>query len=271
MILVTGATGTTGSALVRDLLDRGLEVAAMTRDPARVPDRPGLTATTVVVPADAMYLLPPAARTPLDHEENLLRAAKAAGIPRVVRLSAIGTPDEDHDLPPGHLGAWHFRGERTLRRSGLEWTVLRPTTFATNSLAWAPDIRAGRPIVNPFGDGKQGVIDPADIAAVAAEVLTGDGHHELIYTLTGPELISVPEQLAVLAEILGRPLEVVDREPAPELFPSEIAEAATAGARLVRAGGNAVVTPDVEKLTSRRPAMFRAWAERAWPAVIDGA
>ena len=266
MILVTGATGTTGSLLVRDLLDRGLEVAAMTRDPARVPARPGLTATTEVVPAEAMYLLPPAARTPPGYEENLLRAAAEAGIGRVVRLSAIGTPDTGHDLPPGHLGAWHFRGEQALRRSGLEWTVLRPTTFATNLLAWAPDIRAGRPVVNPFGDGKQGVIDPADIAAVAAEVLTGDGHHGQTYTLTGPELITVPEQLAVLADILGRPIEVLDREPSPELFPPEIAEAATAGARLVRSGGNAIVTPDVERITSRRPATFRAWAEKAWAA-----
>ncbi|MCY1141739.1 NAD(P)H-binding protein [Actinoplanes sp. Pm04-4] len=271
MILVTGATGTTGSALVRELLDRGREVAAMTRAPARVPERPGLTATTVVVPAEAMYLLPPAARTPLDYEQNLLRAAREAGIRRVVRLSAIGTPDTDHDLPPGHLGAWHFQGEQALRRSGLEWTVLRPSTFATNSLAWAPGIRAGRPIVNPFGDGRQGVIDPADIAAVAAEVLTADGHHGRTYTLTGPELITVPEQLAVLSGIVGRPIEVIDREPSPELFPPEIAEAATAGARLVRAGGNAILTPDVEEITSRRPATFRMWAERAWEPLLDGA
>lgn len=267
MILVTGATGTTGSALVDILLARGEEVAAMTRDPARVPERPGLTATTTVVPAKAMYLLSPSAPGLSEqHEENLLRAAAEAGIPRVVRISAIGTPDADHNLPPGHLGAWHYLGEQAVKRSGLEWTILRPTTFATNSLVWAAEIRAGRPVINPFGDGLQGVIDPADIAAVAAETLIADGHHGRTYTLTGPELISVPQQMAVVSEIISRPIEVIDREPSPELFPPGFGEAATAGARMVRAGGNAIVTPDVEKLISRRPTTFREWAERVWTA-----
>lgn len=90
-----------------------------------------------------------------------------------------------------------------MRESGLAWTILRPSSFASNALAWAPDIRAGRPIPNLFGAGQQGVVDPADVAEVAAEALTGAGHGGRIYTLTGPDLLSVPDQTRILSGALG--------------------------------------------------------------------
>ncbi|MFF5083485.1 NAD(P)H-binding protein [Actinoplanes sp. NPDC000266] len=258
MILVTGATGTTGSLLVDELLGRGAEVTAVTRDPRRVAPRAGLTVSTSVVPADALYLLSPAGPGVPELDLTVLRAAVGAGVRRVVKLSAIGTPDE---VAPG---GWHQPGERAVRESGLEWTILRPTTFASNSLAWAADIRAGRPIPNLFGDGAQGIVDPADVAAVAAEALTSGGHHQQTYTLTGPELLTVADQAGQLGEVLGRTLTVVDVEPRAEHFPAEIAEVALAGAALVRRGGNAIVTEDVERVLGRRAGTYRAWAEARW-------
>jgi uncharacterized protein YbjT (DUF2867 family) len=256
MILVTGATGTTGSALVRDLLARGVQVAAMTRDPARVEPRPGLTVTTRVVPADAIYLVCLAGPATPGLDVATLGAAVDAGIRRVVLLSAIGTPE--HDVPAGRVGSLHRPAERALRESsGLLWTILRPTTFASNTLAYAGDIRAGRPVPNLFGDGQQGVIDPADVSAVAAEVLTGRGHEGRTYTLTGPELLTFPEQMAYL----GATTVDVPLSEARAYFPYEIADLAMDGAAMVRAGGNAVVTGDVETVLGRKPGTFSAWAE----------
>ncbi|WP_433296792.1 NAD(P)H-binding protein [Actinoplanes sp. CA-030573] len=260
MILVTGATGTIGSALVSQLLARGEEVTALTRDPAKIEPRPGLTVTTEIAKVRAVFLLAPASPAAPDIERAYLRRAIEAGAERVVKLSAIGTPDE----PTDSLGGWHQPGEQAVRESGLTWTILRPTTFASNSLGWAAEIRAGNPVPNVFGDGRQGVVDPADVAAVAAETLTGAGHEGATYTLTGPELLSVPEQVAQLAAVLGATATTVDVAPTREMFPAEIADVALAGTELVRAGGNAIVTADVERVLGRKPGTYRAWAERVF-------
>jgi uncharacterized protein YbjT (DUF2867 family) len=255
MILVTGATGTVGSLLVRELLARGEEVRTVTRDPSRIESRPGLTATTEIGKADALFLLSPAGPGIPEHDLTVLRTTIAAGTPRVVKLSAIGTPEEGVH--------WHQPGERAVRDSGLTWTILRPTVFATNTLAWAGDIRAGRPVPNLFGAGRQGVVDPADIAAVAAEALLDDRHHGRTYTLTGPELLSTPEQVAQLGAVLGAELTTAEI-PLAEIrayFPPEYADVAYEGAELVRRGGNAVLTGDVELVLGRRPGTYRAWAE----------
>jgi uncharacterized protein YbjT (DUF2867 family) len=282
MILVTGATGTIGSALVRELLARGVEVTALTRDPSRIEPRAGLTVTTEIRKASAVFLLTPAGPAAPGMDQAFLRQAINAGAERVVKLSAIGTPDDSPNhssaapgdssetppaatspAPPAHaeLGSWHQPGEQAVRQSGLAWTILRPTTFDSNTFAWAADIRAGRPIPNVFGHGRQGVVDPADVAAVAAEALTGPGHDGQTYTLTGPDLLSVPEQAAQLAEALGTTITTVEIEPTRDLFPPELADVALAGAALVRADGNAIVTADVERVLRRRPGTYRAWAE----------
>jgi uncharacterized protein YbjT (DUF2867 family) len=252
MILVTGATGTIGTALVGELLARGAEVTAVTRNPAKIQPRGHLTITTGIGPADAVFLLAPPGPGLPEADRAMLAAAIDAGCRRLVKLSAIATPDHDDDT--ALIGSWHRPGEKAVRASGLPWTILRPSTFASNTLAWAGDIGAGRPVPNPFGDGKQGVVDPRDIAAVAAETLLNPGHEGRVYTLTGPDLISVPDQAAQLAEVLGKPIELED-------ILLDETDMYGAGAALVRRGGNAVVTPDVEQVLGRGPRTFRAWAE----------
>lgn len=255
MILVTGATGTIGSALVGRLLARDVEVIALTRDPSKIEPRPGLTVTTEIRKARTVFLLAPAGPAGPAIDRAFLRQALEAGAERVVKLSAIGTPSSPTK------DNWQQPGEQAVRESGLAWTILRPTTFASNTLAWAGDIRAGRPIPNVFGDGEQGVVDPADVAAVAAEALTTGGHDGRTYTLTGPELLSVPEQAAQLAAALKTSITTVDVPPTRDLFPAELADVALAGAELVRDGGNAIVTDDVERVLGRRPGTYRSWAE----------
>nr|WP_189939588.1 NAD(P)H-binding protein [Streptomyces aurantiogriseus] len=273
MILVTGATGTIGSELVRQLAARGEKVRALARDPAkaRVPsgvelvrgdygDPGSLEAATAGVTAAFLVGVPgPDTR----YDQDLVAAAVAAGVGRLVKLSAIATGDPE----VGPSGAWHLPGERAVRESGAEWAVLRPSSFASNTLSWAPAIRAGEPVPNMSGDGPQGVIDPRDVSEVAARVLLEGRLAGRTYTLTGPETISVPGQAAVLAEVLGRP--VTARDLAPEETREHLrawglgeaqVEGVLGGAAFVRAGGNAVVTEDVPEVLGRPARTYREWA-----------
>ncbi|MGX1668700.1 NAD(P)H-binding protein [Streptomyces sp. NPDC055400] len=277
MILITGATGTIGSEVTRLLAARGVAHRALTRDPARAAfgsatevvrgdlDDPG-TLDAAVAGATAVFMvtLPGSGSGPGAQDKALLDAARAAGVRRVVKLSAIGTGEPG----AGGFGMWHVPGEVALREGDLEWTVLRPTTFASNFLWSAPEIRAGRPVPNQFGDGAQGVIDPRDIAEAAVKTLLADGHDGRVYTLTGPELLTVPDQAAAVAAAVGRPVETVDvpLESAREYvlaagIAEESVDSVLEGFAYVRAGQNAIVTDDVERILGRPPRTFAMWAE----------
>ncbi|NJP43645.1 NAD(P)H-binding protein [Actinacidiphila epipremni] len=287
MILVTGATGTIGSEVVRVLAERGEQVRAMTRDPeaAVLPpdlrahvrlvrgdfdDRASLGAATAG--AEAVFLLSAPGAGLARHDRAALDAVREHGVARVVKLSAIGT-GEDTGL---RGNTWHLPGEQGLPASGAAWTVLRPTAFASNTLSWAADIRAGRPVANLTGSGAQGVVDPRDIAEVAAAALTAPGHHGRTYTLTGPELLSTPDQVEILAQVLGRPVGVVDvpEDAAKEQmiaagYDAELAESALGGLRFIAEGRNARLTGDVEAVLGRPPRRYADWA-RAHKAAFDG-
>ncbi|MFD8817834.1 NAD(P)H-binding protein [Streptomyces sp. NPDC059627] len=274
MILVTGATGTIGRDVVRQLAERGAKVRALTRDPAKARIPAGVEVVrgdyadpasldAALAGATAVFLLRPPGPD-AGQDAALAAAARAAGAARLVKLSAIATGDAD----AGPSGAWHVAGERAVRDSGLAWTVLRPSSFASNTLTWLQALRAGEPVPNMTGDGASGVIDPGDIAAVAVRALLDDGHAGRTYTLTGPEAITVPGQAAVLAEVLGRPVPTRDLSPEQSRdflrtawgMDETRAEGALTGLAFVRAGGNAVLTDDVAEVLGRPARTFRAWA-----------
>jgi uncharacterized protein YbjT (DUF2867 family) len=275
MILVTGATGTIGNEVLRRLAQRGELVRAMTRDPSRVSGRPGVDVVfgdfdkpTSLAEAAAgvstLFLLSAPGPSLEAHDVSMLDAARSAGVTKVVKLSAIGTGERDN----AKVGAWHSPGEEAVRASGITWTILRPSDFASNTLRWAGAIRAGEPIPNRTGTGVQGVIDPGDVAAVAVAALTSSKHEGQTYTLTGPQLLSVPDQAAQLGDVLGRTVDTIDLPPqvvreqmlAAGMDPSFV-DVVIDGAEFVRDGGNAIVTDDVERVLGRRPRGFRAWAE----------
>jgi uncharacterized protein YbjT (DUF2867 family) len=279
MILVTGATGTIGRRLVPLLAARAIPVRAMTRNPAGIPpaasvdvvrgdfDDPASLAAAVAG-ADTVFLLTAPAAPSARHDLALLDAARAAGVRRVVRLSAIGTGERHGDRT---VGATHHLADQAVRASGLDWTLLRPTTFASNTLWWADAIRAGAPVPNLLGEGRQGIVDPDDVAAVAAEVLASPGpdHTGRVHTLTGPELLSVPDQAAILAAALGRPVELIDTPPAVAgermradgVDPAAVEQIVT-GSSWARAGHNAILSDDVAAVLGRPPTPFALWVER---------
>ncbi|MGA2080200.1 MAG: SDR family oxidoreductase [Holophaga sp.] len=215
MILVTGSTGKIGQHLVQALQAKGASFKALARSDGSARALEGRKVQVVrgdlKDPAafkaalrgiDRLFLLSSA-----PHGSRLelpaLELAKAAGVRHVVKLSALGS-DADTSNP---LLREHAVVERALEASGLAFTVLRPTFFMQNWVAfYANVIKAGQPVCLNAGDARLGWIDTRDIADVAVEALTGTGHEGLIYDLTGPETFSHREVAARLSRLLARPV-----------------------------------------------------------------
>jgi len=157
--------------------------------------------------------------------------------------------------------------ERVFRDSSLRWTFLRPGAFASNALAWVPSVRAERTIAAPFADVALPVIDPADIAAVAARVLLEDGHAGQVYELTGPAGITPREQAAVIGGALGTPLRFVEwsraqaRDMMLRFMPEPVVEG-TLDILGTPTEEERRVSPDVARVLGRPASPFSAWVAR---------
>ena len=274
MFLITGATGNIGSGIVSILTGQGHDVRALVRSAARgdvlpsgvdiavgdLDDAESVTAALRGV--DGVFLLH--AGTGTTQTQTMIDAARTAGVRRIVLLSSIGA----RLRPMPIIGETLAAREDLLRASGLDVTYLRPNTLMSNALAWADGIRSDNRVVDPTGPGRMPAVDPADIARVAARVLTEDGHVGHGYILNGPEALTSREQVEILADVLGRPIEFVDV--APEQFEQDSIAQGTlapfAGAlrdlnELFRAGRAGVITDDIENVTGVAPGTFRAWCE----------
>lgn len=210
-ILVIGATGNIGRHVVTGLRDRGVAVRALSRTPGGVEvvtgdlTRPD-TLHTALSGVDAVFLLWPFLSS--DGAPEVVDAI-ASHARRVVYVSALSTSD---DRSPEENGVWG-QVEDAIRRSSLEWTFLRPGGFATNTLEWAPAIRAGQPARMPYPQAARSLIHERDIADVAVLALTEDGHAGKAYPLTGPETITQVGQVRILAEVAGQPALVEEITP----------------------------------------------------------
>ncbi|MEV5971367.1 NAD(P)H-binding protein [Streptomyces sp. NPDC051921] len=273
MIVVTGATGNVGRLLVEALAEAGEDVTAVSRRPGATPlpegvrHRPADLArpeelTTAFAGADAVFLLVAGVGDELRPRE-IVAAAVAAGVRRLVLQSSqlLGTrPDSASHAPLREF-------EAAVRGSGLEWTVLRPSGFASNAFLWADAVRTARTVAAPFADVALPVVDPADIADVAAAVLLEDGHAGRTYVLTGPTAVTPREQVAALARAVDAPVRFVaqTRDEAREQLVRFLPEVAVEGMLTVLGEPFAEeqrVSPDVERVLGRGGRPFSAWAER---------
>ncbi|MEU4623511.1 NAD(P)H-binding protein [Actinoplanes sp. NPDC023801] len=271
MIVVTGATGNVGRVLVESLAKAGERVTAVSRGtmPVVVPGGVRHVVADLAEPetlrpaadgADAMFLLVPGAGAHLA-PAGILDVAKAGGVRRIVLLSsqAAGTRPQSVSHAP-------LRGiEDVVRGSGMAWTILRPGGFHSNVYAWANPIRSARIAAAPFGDVGLPLVDPADIADVAAAVLRDDRHAGRIYELTGPALTTPRERARVLAEALGDPIRFVEQTPEQAreqmlaFMPEPVAEGTLAilGAPLA---AEQRISPHVQEVLGRSPRSFEDWA-----------
>ncbi|GAA3434929.1 NAD(P)H-binding protein [Kutzneria kofuensis] len=267
MIVVTGATGNVGRPLVAALAAAGEQVTAVSRGisaadlPAGVRrHRADLTDPRGLKPAldgaRALFLLTAGdfAASGGDLDE-VLDVARAAGVDRVVLLSSQGVGTGRH--PAGH--------EDAVARSGLEWTVLRPAGFHSNTLHWAGTVHAERMVAAPFGDVALPTIDPLDIAEVAAATLREQGHAGRTYTLTGPAAISPRQQAAAIGDALGEPVRFVEQSRAEAkaqltvFMPEPVAEH-TLDILGDPTPAEQQVSPDVLDVLGRSPRPFAEWA-----------
>jgi uncharacterized protein YbjT (DUF2867 family) len=213
--------------------------------------------------ADKLFLLTPGIG--MDHTAHAVAAAQAAGVGHIVHLSSFSVLGD----PMPAMGHWHHQREELVRASAIPATFLRPVGFMSNAFDWVPTIREGYAI-NPIGLGRYASIDPADIAAVAALVLTEDGHEGQCYVPTGDELLTVADHVQILAAAIGREIEVRDAATLAEAVqarfpngaPPALAVAITEGYALMRADTVGFRTDTVERLLGRRPTTFADWCAR---------
>jgi uncharacterized protein YbjT (DUF2867 family) len=272
-ILVTGSTGNVGSRLVKLLSARGQAVRAFVRggDAARAGDGVEVAVGDFMDKASLrramdgvskMYLLS-AGHELEPHEANAIEAAEDAGLDLVVKHSVAGAQYKASDIP-----RWHRAGEERLEASGLPWVFIRPATFASNALFWAATIKSHDTVYGALGDTALPVIDPDDIAEVAAAILTTPGHAGKAYEISGPESLTTAEQVETLASVLGRPLKYVNvpdaaaRESMVGMgMPVPYVDAMVGLIQLLRSMGRIEPTSGVQALIGRRPRTFRQWVE----------
>lgn len=274
MIGVIGATGNVGRTLVRMLAEAGEEVVAVSRRGGAQEKDTGHVrhvAADLARPeevrgalrgARAAFLMVAGSGEGLD-ARAVVAAATDSGARRVVLLSSIGT----HSRPTAISHEPLRRLEAEVKRSGAPWTILQPGGFASNAMAWIAGVRAQRTVAAPFADVGLPIVDPDDIAGVAAAALRDERHAGAVYELTGPTSITPREQAKALGTAIGTPLAFV------ELTRGQAAEAwkAFMPPVIVETTLDALGTPnEVESRVSRdielvlgRPAQpFSAWAAR---------
>ncbi|SFA93780.1 Uncharacterized conserved protein YbjT, contains NAD(P)-binding and DUF2867 domains [Amycolatopsis marina] len=266
-VLVIGATGNVGRQVVHQLLEAGATVRAMARNPntAALPGDAEVVAGDLTDPATVAAAAKGTRAAFLAWPFFTGEAAPAVlealrpDVRHVVYLSSAGADEAD-----GPVG-FHYELEQQITHSGLEWTFLRPSGFATNTLGWADQIRQADVVRWPYGKASRSLIHESDIAAVATAALTGQGHAGKVYDLSGPEQLTQIEQVDAIGAAIGRKLhyEDVSRERARrELlaeWPDEFAEGALdAWAELVTAPEP--ITTGVRDVIGRPPRTFREWA-----------
>jgi uncharacterized protein YbjT (DUF2867 family) len=275
MILVTGATGAVGRPLVDLLVGAGADVRAVTRDPRAA----GLPAGVQVIEGDparpetiaafmggvtTVFLHP---RAVGDSAAELLVRAREHGVRRVVALSAMNIDDDPAEQPSRYRGDRNKEAEEAAVASGLEWTSLRASSFASNTLqAWSGQIRAGDIVRYVYARFEESLIDELDLAAVAARALLTDELAGRRLELTGPQSLTHEEMVATIGDVIGRPLRF--QEIAPETaargmiargFPEPFVTALMARYAMYAGQVQHPPTGEVEKILGRPARTFREW------------
>jgi uncharacterized protein YbjT (DUF2867 family) len=268
--LVTAATGKAGRHVVDQLLQRGQTVRALTRDPANARLPAGvevvggdLTVPDSLVPAvegvDAVHLIVDGDHETLRTGPQIAELLERAGVRRVSIL---------WNGSPGPV-------EEAIAARDLAWTRLEANDFMANALAWADEIRGDGVVQAAYADVPVAIVHEADVGAVAAAVLTSDGHAGKTYVVSGPQPLTVRERIATIAVALGREVTL------DELTDAQARErwrAAGHSEQLIEllaswhsdpppAARAAVDT--VERVTGRPPRTFAQWAQEHAAAFRD--
>jgi len=215
MILITGATGKTGQAIIRALAKREADVRAFVYRDEHVSLAKELGAKEIVVGdlrdeailrqaadgAGAIYhICPNMNPDEVAIGRTAIKVAQVSGIRHFVYHSVLHPQTE---AMPHH---WHkMRVEEMLFKSGLGFTILQPAAYMQNVLAgWTAIVQEGIYRVPYPVDTRLGMVDLNDVAAAAAIVLTEPDHTGATYELAGAEALTQNEVASILSDVLGR-------------------------------------------------------------------
>lgn len=272
MILVTGASGNVGSEVVSQLIDDGQRVRAFVRDPvkaARWNARAEIAIGDFGDPesiaracAGVRSVLLIAAGTDVAALSKLLDAMRMSGAPRIVFISGSVA-----NWPDSQIGALFRDREDVVENCGSPWTILRPCDFMSNTYQWADAIKREEVVHNPIDSAKISLIAPEDIATVAVKCLTSGEVDGRTLNLTGGEALTVPDQVEILSQVLGRPIrckEVSVEQAVGGLIQSGMSKTSAQYVGEIyereRRGQSSAITRHFTEMTAKEPKTFRAWA-----------
>lgn len=285
MILLTGATGTVGSALSARLGERDVPVRALahTSSSRDVLEGRGIEAVDgdfdhphtlerALEGCERLFLLSPPHPDQPAREKAAIDAAKRAGVRHVVALSVMGADRSS----PSPFARWHAEIDDHLVDSGLEYTILRPAGFMQTHLLPVATIKGQGRWYGMTGDGAAAYIDAGDIAAAATAVLTSSGHRGATYELTGPAALSMPQAAAELSDVIGGDVTYVEvprdqfgANLADAELPDWLVDSIVALYQTIRDGHAATVTNTVHEVTGQPARSYREFAE-AHKAALTG-
>ncbi|REA56858.1 hypothetical protein DSL64_25435 [Dyadobacter luteus] len=271
-ILVTGATGTMGRALVQNLLSKGLAFDAAVRDVERAKVQLGISDHLVYFDfedpssfekatdgVDSVFLLgPPFNLEIVDLLSPFIDFLKEKSIKKVVYLSALGE-EIMKNLP------WHIAIAEKLHNDDFDYTVLKPSVFSQNFKNYAGDmIMKDNVIFVTAGEGRVAFIDADDVAEVASIVLTKDGHSKKTYPLTGPEAYTFYDAAEILTEIMG--MQIFYPNPTDEQFvagltaagiPDDMIQYMLRAYGMMANNNTDIINNVVEQITGKKPSSLK--------------
>ena len=272
MICITGAGGTVGSEVVKqlELAKVPFRVAYFSKEKVDAALAKGMDAVIIdynrtdtlraaFQGCDKLFLLGPNALNQTQLELNAVEAAKAVGVQYIMKQSVMGAEAEAFSLALVHRPV-----EEAIESSGMAWTFLRPNSFMQNVVTFmAETIKTEAAFYSASGAAKIAHVDVRDIAAVAVKALTEPTHAGKAYTLTGPETLTYDELANELSKVLGRSISHISLSPSDlkhgmlaEGMPEAIADRMLDLERYYREDQASPITNDIKQVTGHEPRRF---------------
>ena len=219
MILITGATGKTGSAAVQELSNRNIPFRVLIRNEEKLNQITDMGGEVIIGAIEddaalnqamegvqkALVLLPNSEQQ-LFLEKKVVDAALEANVQHIVKMSSMeAVPEATSPIPKLHM-----QSENYIKNSGMNWTMIKPNFFMQNLLGSGKTIVEQNKFFLPMGEGKAGMIHTKDVGTVIAKVLSEDGHEGQNYEVTGPEILSFHDVAEIFSKVLGKKVDYIN-------------------------------------------------------------